>query len=220
MKKQRAFLKKLSKSQLEHLRIENKFTKASSTKGEPREYGMSGGHWMGAFSREKSASGGKDGQTPIVFVPKNQEDVENERKKQIGKRSKELWEVDKVICIRFEVWGERKKLLKKGQIMDFKKEQVSTFDKVFRNNPSESFFESFEVQGEGDAKDGAKQEGEGKAGFEKVELLDENHAKRWKDILDDPRLQSEKSENHDKHAKASGTRDEPKELTLWEKMFN
>lgn len=219
MKKQKAFLKKLSKTQLEHLKIENKFTKATSQKrSEPREYSTGGEQWIGNFSREKRKTGESGQQVPILFAPKTKEELEKENRERIGERKTEPWEVEKVICIRFEVWGERKKMLKKGQITDFKKESVSVFDKIFKENPSVNYFENFNVEGEKEAE--METENKAQEKKEKVELLDENHAKRWKEILEDPRLNLKANEERNQKGEFVQAKDEIKELTLWEKMFN
>lgn len=141
MKKQQAFLKRLTQTQLNHLKLENKFSKASGgfSKGSSST-GKPGSGLLTNFTRE-----GEGADRGILFAPKTKGQLEAEREKQIGSRSREPWEVDKVICIRFEVWGERKKMIKKGQIIEHREQKESHFDKIFRAGIQEDFVDQFAV---------------------------------------------------------------------------
>jgi hypothetical protein len=101
-------------------------------------------NFLNKFTKEKNPKN-KEDENSIVFVPKTKEQINEEQKQKIGTRVREPWEVDKVICIRFEVWSERKKLIKKGQIVDYKKENVSHFDKIFKQDLTENYFDQFET---------------------------------------------------------------------------
>ena len=118
--KQKKFLDTLSEKQKLLLNIKNKFI--ISQNEQTKELQKKSDNNMHNFKKEDDS---------ILYKPKTKEDKIKEKKEKIGKREFEAWPVDKVICIRFEVWGERKKLINKGQIIEHKKEEKSNFEKQF-----------------------------------------------------------------------------------------
>lgn len=95
-------------------------------------------------AEDSNLEGFKKDKSSIIYNPKSKNEKNIEKLKKIGKREKEAWPVDKVICIRFEVWGERKKLIDKGQLIDHKKEEKGGFEKEFFGNAN-NYLSNFAV---------------------------------------------------------------------------